>query len=81
MTPFQTSCTCSGLTNAPSRWANIGLVDRPPPTKTSYPVSPCSLTTPTNAMSLISWTVQCAVQPDIADLNFLGRFENSGVPM
>ena len=65
----------------PSRLPIIGLVDRPPPTHRSYPVSPLSLTTPTNAMSLISWMAHCAAQPLIEDLNLRGRLENAESPM
>ena len=48
MTPAHTSATSSGPTKTPSRWANIGLVDRPPPTQRSKPGVPSGPMTPTN---------------------------------
>ena len=39
-TPAHTSATRSGSTKTPSRWANCGLVDSPPPTHRSKPGSP-----------------------------------------
>ena len=81
MTPAHTAATsCSG-TQAPSRWASIGLVDSPPPTHRSNP-GPCSgCTTPTNEMSLISWATSWRGEPDTADLNLRGRLANAGSPM
>ena len=50
-TPAQTSGTSSSGTQTPSRWASIGLVDRPPPTHRSKP-GPCSgCSTPRKEMS------------------------------
>ena len=80
MTPSQTSRTSSGRTKTPSRWANIGLVDRPPPTQRSKPGSPSGPITPTNETSLISWLVQCCAQPEIEVLNLRGRLEKRGSP-
>ena len=68
----------SSGTQAPSRWAIFGLVERPPPTQTSNP-GPCSgCTTPTNETSLTSCATSCC--HEIAVLNLRGRLENSGLP-
>ena len=48
------------------------------PTGRSRP-RPSPFTTPTNAMSLISWMAHCAAQPLIEDLNLRGRLENVGI--
>ena len=78
-TPAQTSGTSSSGTQAPSRWASIGLVDRPPPTQRSKP-GPCSgCTTPRN--DDVVGLVHDVGQPGIAVLNLRGRLENSAVPM
>ena len=80
MTASQTSGTSSSGTQAPSRWASIGLVDSPPPTQTSKP-GPCSgWTTPTNETSLISCATSWRGEPETADLNLRGRLENRGSP-
>src|SRR5882762_2244366 len=78
--PAHTSLTSLGSTKTPSRWANIGLVDNPPPTHTSNPATPSSFTTPMNDTSLISWFVQCRAHPVIVVLYLRGRFENCGSP-
>src|SRR4029077_8943229 len=70
-----------GAKRGPSRRPILGLGDRPPPTHRSYPASPASLSTPTNATSLISWVAHCAAQPLIEDLNLRGRLENAESPM
>ena len=80
MTPAQTSGTRSRGTNAPRRCANIGFVERPPPTCRSYPSSPPGPATPTNETSLISWFVHPAAHPLIEVLYLRGRFENAGSP-
>ena len=80
-TPTQTSGISSRLTQAPRRWANIGLVERPPPTQTSNPGPNSGWTTPTNDTSFASWATSRLGEPEIAVLNFRGRLENSGAPM
>src|SRR6185369_11429539 len=78
-TPAHTSGTSSSGTQAPSRLASIGLVDRPPPTHRSYP-GPCSgCTTPTKAMSFASYGVSGSHEID--DLYLRGRLASSGSPM
>src|ERR1044072_1085767 len=72
-TPAHTSGTSSSGTQAPSRTAIFGLVDRPPPTQRSKP-GPCSgCSTPTNEMSLTSCATSCC--QEIAVLNLRGRFD------
>ena len=79
---FQTgSGTSSRVTQAPRRCANIGLVDRPPPTHTSKPGPSSGWWTPTNEMSLTSWATSRLGEPEMAVLNLRGRLENSGLPM
>src|SRR3954453_12538511 len=76
----QTSVTWSGRTKTPIRWANFGLVDRPPPTMRSYPATPSTFTTPTKETSSISGSVQWSTQPDIDVFHLRGRLLNSGLP-
>src|SRR5215472_5087575 len=78
VTPAHTSGTSPGSTNTPSRWASIGLVDRPPPTHRSNPGVPSGPVTPTNEMSLISCAVHRDAQPVTVVLYLRGRFVNPG---
>jgi hypothetical protein len=81
MTPAHTSGTCSSRTKAPSRLANIGATESPPPTQRSKPGPSSGWLTPTKETSLISWTTSMAGEPEMAVLNLRGRLENSGLPM
>src|SRR5829696_917771 len=63
--------------NTPSRSANRGLDDRPPPTSRSKPSRPSGWTWPTRARSLTSGWAQRWRQPETDILNLRGRLENS----
>src|SRR5215475_3732001 len=78
VTPAHTSGTWPGSTNTPSRWASMGLVDRPPPTHRSNPGVPPGPRTPTNEMSLISCAVHRDAQPLTVVLYLRGRLVNAG---
>ncbi|COY03375.1 Uncharacterised protein [Mycobacterium tuberculosis] len=79
MTAAHTSGTSPSGTQAPTRWASIGLVDSPPPTHRSRP-GPCSgWLTPMKATSLISCATSC--RPEMAVLYLRGKSAKSGLPM
>src|SRR5215211_5238935 len=66
---------------APTRWASIGFVERPPPTQRSKPGPYSGCSTPTKATSFTSGATSWSGTPVSAVLNLRGRLANCGSPM